>query len=83
MTLEESIRLMSLGDRVSTARVVLYDFDRHLALVWRDGHGIHAYNADGDEVSRWRVGPFDQEDANEIEVRASMLRHISGEVDYP
>src|SRR4051812_17099235 len=36
-------RTMTLRDRLSDARVIMVDQVANLTLVWKGGHGIHAY----------------------------------------
>ena len=37
------------------ARLVRYDEDSGLLLVWYGGHGINAYNTSGDTVAFWNI----------------------------
>jgi hypothetical protein len=58
------------------ARLVMHDPEWDLALAWFGGHGIHAYDVDGTEVSYWSVGDFANDDATAAEVEASMRECI-------
>lgn len=72
----------TLREQLKGARLVRVDEQRELTLVWRGGHGIHAYNDDGEEVSFWNTGSFAVDHATCKEVNESMERKIaSGE--YP
>ena len=63
-------------------RMIQVDTTRELFLVWFGGHGVHAYQSDGTEVSYWNVGDFANNNATPDEVLDSMRECIdTGE--YP
>ncbi len=70
---EASIELL---ERLDGARWVRFDRERLLVVAWSGGHGIHAYDLEGDEVSFWNVGDFAKEDADIKVVRDSIERTI-------
>ena len=35
-----------------------YDSTNELLIAWHGGHGIHAYDSEGNEVAFWNVGSF-------------------------
>lgn len=77
-----STEAKTLRDRLEGARIVMHDEVRKLTLTWYGGHGIHAWDRHGREVAFWNVGSLANYDADEVTVRRSMERHISGEEEY-
>ena len=73
---------MTLREQLKGAQIIMTDDARALTLVWFGGHGIHAYNDDGVEVSFWNTGNFQHNDATPRAVRASMRDAIE-EGGYP
>jgi hypothetical protein len=61
-----------LLEQLVDAKIIKIDLERELVLAWKGGHGVHAFNACGDEVSFWNVGDFAKDSATESEV----LEHI-------
>jgi hypothetical protein len=74
--------MASLREQLKDARIVMTDDNHGLTLVWKGGHGIHAYNDEGREVSFWNTGNWAHQDASETEVRESMQNRIDTS-DYP
>ena len=71
---------MTLGEQLDEAKYVRHDPLAELTLAWFGGHGIHAYTADGDEVSFWNLsGP---EDPSLEAVQRSMVDTIANG-EYP
>jgi hypothetical protein len=68
-------------ERIEGARIVRRDIPNAIVLAWFGGHGVHAYDAHGTEIAFWNVGDFEQEDADEEDVRQSMREHILAQ-DY-
>ncbi|MCL6562551.1 MAG: hypothetical protein K6U87_06040 [Firmicutes bacterium] len=62
---------MTLDDWLRAARLARRDEARGLTLVWLGGHGVHAVDDQGREVSFWNIASHDAE-ATEAEVLASM-----------
>ncbi len=73
---------IELHNALEGARMVKSDYDRGLWLAWFGGHGIHAYNEQGQEVAYWNTGSFAQDNASLEAVEESMDLHISGEYEY-
>lgn len=73
---------MNLRKALVGAKVVMVDEARGLTLVWHGGHGIHAYNDSGREVSFWNTGSWAVNEATESQVRESMEERIESG-DYP
>jgi hypothetical protein len=68
-------RLMAALDG---ARLVRYDADGYL-LAWFGGHGVHVYDAAGEEVHYWSCGDFSHNDADVADVEASIAAYLRGE----
>ena len=73
---------MNIFQALRTARIIMVDADRELFVAWHGGHGIHAYNVHGKEVSFWNTGRWDVDNPDESTIRESMERHIETG-DYP
>ena len=71
-----------LAEQLNGAKMVRFDPDTGLTLVWFGGHGVHAYTSEGREVSFWNVGSFEADHASEKEVADSMDETIE-EGTYP
>lgn len=67
---------------MAKAKIKMRDSNTGYVLVWYGGHGIHAYDEAGNEVSFWNTGDFSKNEATAKEIRASMMRRIK-EGDYP
>lgn len=65
-------RLMA---QLDGARLVKFDSDG-LLYAWFGGHGVHAYDAQGNEVDYWNCGDFADNDASTREVEESIARRI-------
>ena len=66
----------NLGSSLDGAKIVRYDEANDLTLAWFGGHGIHMYDADGQEIDFWNVGDFTFDDATPEDVIASMQARI-------
>lgn len=67
-----SERLMA---QLDGARLVRYD-TTGLLLAWFGGHGVHVYDASGQEVDYWSCGDFAKDAAELEEVERSMALHL-------
>ncbi len=68
--------MSNLGSQLDRAKIVRYDESTELTLAWFGGHGIHMYDADGQEIDFWNVGDFTFDDATPADVIASMEARI-------
>jgi len=64
-----------LMEELDDAKIVKYDKERKLILAWFGGHGVHAYDQCGNEVSFWNVGSF-RKSADIDEIEQSMEKAI-------
>lgn len=69
--------MTTLRESIAGVRVIMVDSERELTLAWFGGHGIHAYNDAGVEVSFWNTGDFSKNDASErVYTRINGASHI-------
>ncbi|AEJ40883.1 hypothetical protein TPY_2723 [Sulfobacillus acidophilus TPY] len=67
---------MSLAESLSGAKIIRADKERGLFLAWFGGHGLHAYDAQGQEVAFWNIGDSATDDASEADVLDDMEEKI-------
>lgn len=65
-----------LAAALDEARYVRYDPRDDTVLAWFGGHGIHVYNANGDELDLFNVGDFSKNDASLEDVKKAVVRHL-------
>ena len=65
-------RLMA---QLDGARLVRFN-TAGLVLAWFGAHGVHVYDASGDEVDYWTCGSFAEDRASIEDVEESMARHL-------
>lgn len=71
-----------LANVLAKGRIVQYDEDVNVFLVWVGGHTINAYALDCKAISCWSVGNFSKNSASVEEVIESMERRKFHK-DYP
>ena len=69
---------LTLMRELDKARIVRFDEGRELLYAWFGGHGVHAYNVEGDEVDFWNVGDWSKNNASAEDVIESMEERIHG-----
>jgi hypothetical protein len=57
---------------------VRYDTDG-LMYVWYGAHGVHTYDASGQELDYWSVGDFSRDSATLQEVEESIAGRMRGD----
>ncbi len=57
----------------------VYDEENDLLLAWQGGHGIRAYDVDGQEVLFWNLGGADEPTYKEVQ--AHILKAVENQ-DY-
>jgi len=75
-----SISVQEWMSNMDGAKVVRYDENHEVLLVWSGGHGIHGYEPTHDggwnEVVYWMTGGGER-DAEERDVQVSITEHIA------
>lgn len=70
-----------LAEALDGAKMVRYDHNQEIVLAWFGGHGLHAYNLEGEEIHFSNVGDFAKSDATPGEI-ADEIRRMISEGDY-